>query len=161
MSGSEEKGEKGSDNKKKKIKEKYIDQELSETKPVWTRHPDEEYGEACKSLRGGREDHVVVKHCLLKENWNSQPFSCPKTHCLSSLWKQKEKGPSSGTYTVFITGNCEELVPECLNCITTLVGSEALPLNIVHEMLQQSKNLQVIRKNLFKKCLELFAELER
>ena len=135
---------------------------LNSMQPLWTRNKsdikDEEYADFFRHQFYEWEKPMEVFHTKAEGTVEyTALLFIPGSAPINLYYSDYEPGIQLYSRHVFIMDKCKDLLPEYLRFVKGLVDSPDLSLNISREMLQQSRNLKVIGKNLEKTILKTLA----
>ena len=141
-----------------KFKQESKDETLNSMKAIWLRSTsdikDEEYKEFYKHVTNDWNEPLDRIHYKAE---GTQEFSAllylPSAVPFDYNQRDMKYGPSLYVKRVFITDNCEDLVPQYLRFIKGVVDSNDLPLNVSRELIQKDRNINLIRKAVVSKVL--------
>ena len=135
---------------------------VNSMQPLWTRNKsdikDEEYADFFRHQFYEWEKPMEVFHTKAEGTVEyTALLFIPGSAPMNLYYSDYEPGIQLYSRHVFIMDKCKDLLPEYLRFVKGLVDSPDLSLNISREMLQQSRNLKVIGKNLEKTVLKTLA----
>ena len=132
---------------------------LNSMQPLWTKNKndikDEDYKEFIKNQFHEWEDPMEVFHNKAEGNVEyTSLLYIPAKAPFNLYHADYEPGLQLYSRHVFIMDKCKDLLPSYLGFVKGLVDSPDLSLNISRELLQQSRELKTIGKNLEKTILK-------
>lgn len=136
---------------------------LNSMKPLWMRDKKditpEEYNEFYKNQFREWEDPMDVFHTKAEGTVEyTALLYIPGAAPFNLYHADYEPGLQLYSRHVFIMDKCKDLLPDYLRFVKGLVDSPDLSLNISREMLQQSRELKLIGRNLEKNILKTLAK---
>ena len=145
------------EDEKEEIKKEFV--QVNSGKALWQRPKSEvepsEYNDFYKHLCHDWEDPLAYSHFKVE---GTQLFTgllfVPSRAPFDLFSAQHRRGVRLYVKRVFIMDDCEELIPQWLRFMKGIVDSDDLPLNVSRELLQDSRLVQSISKQIVKKTLD-------
>jgi len=132
------------------------DETVNSRKALWARKDatDEEYAEFYRHVSHDWREPLTTIRLAAEGTFEYQALLFLPSHAPMDLFmREGKRGVQLYVRRVFIMDDCEALVPEYLRFVKGVVDAADLSLNISREILQQDRQIQLIRKRLVKKVL--------
>jgi molecular chaperone HtpG len=134
------------------------DETVNSRKALWARAQkdvsDEEYAEFYRHVSHDWREPLTTIRLAAEGTFEYQALLFLPSHAPMDLFlREGKRGVQLYVRRVFIMDDCDALVPEYLRFVKGVVDAADLSLNISREILQQDRQIQLIRKRLIKKVL--------
>jgi molecular chaperone HtpG len=131
---------------------------VNSMKALWARSSSEvtedEYHEFYKHVSHDWQDPLETIRLQAEGTFEYQALLFLPSHAPMDLFlRERKRGVQLYVKRVFIMDDCESLVPEYLRFVKGVVDAQDLSLNVSREILQQDRQIQLIRRRLVKKVL--------
>jgi molecular chaperone HtpG len=137
---------------------------INQASALWSRSKsevsEEQYTEFYKHLSHDYEGPLCYSHNRVEGRSEFTQLLYVPAHAPFDLWdRNKRGGIQLYVKRVFIMDDAEELMPTYLRFVTGVIDSTDLPLNVSREILQESRDVKVIRESSTKRVLSMLEEL--
>lgn len=122
---------------------------------------DEEYSQFYKHIAHAWDEPLDVIAMKAEGAFEYQALLFIPSHAPFDLFNRDARvGVQLYVKRVFIMGDCDDLTPDYLRFVKGVVDAQDLSLNVSREILQQDRQIKVIRRSLTKKVLAAIKDLQ-
>ncbi|HEX8883541.1 MAG TPA: molecular chaperone HtpG, partial [Noviherbaspirillum sp.] len=144
------------------LKDEY--ETVNQASALWARNKSditkEQYDEFYKHVSHDFQEPLTYTHNRVEGRSEYTQLLYVPSHAPFDLWdRNKRGGIKLYVKRVFIMDDAEQLMPTYLRFIKGVIDSADLPLNVSREILQESRDVKVIREGSTKRVLGMLEEL--
>ncbi len=138
---------------------------LNRMKALWSRPKSEvsetEYAEFYRHVSHDWQEPLETIRLQAEGTFEYQALLfLPARAPMDLFMRERRRGVQLYVRRVFIMDDCEALVPEYLRFVKGVVDAADLSLNVSREILQQDRQIQLIRKRLIRKVLSTIKSMQ-